>query len=303
MVTRYYTDDVVTLYHGDAATTLAQLEPSVANCIVTSPPYLGLRDYGVEGQLGAESSPSAYVEALLAVFRQARRVLADDGALWLNLGDAYSGGTTGQSNLAGLGARLGTGGGHKADSSKMPRARIASLAPKNLMGLPWRVAFALQDDGWVLRNDVIWSKPNAMPTSVTDRLGNRYEHIFLFSKAQRYWFDLDAIREPYDGDRTPSRRARTGHANKPNTIARPWGGLKQPQPNMEAAGVAHTAAHELGRNPGDVWTIATQPFPGAHFATMPPALAQRCVLAGCKPGGTVLDPFSEPHRFARTYAS
>jgi hypothetical protein len=219
-------------------------------------------------------------------------VLTDYGTLWLNLGDSYSSGTGGQSNLAELGARLGTGGGHKADSSKVPRARTTGIPPKNLMGIPWRVAFALQDNGWVLRNDIIWSKPNAMPTSVADRLGNRHEHVFLFSQAQHYWFDLDAIRQPYDGDRSPSRRARSGHANKPNTIARPWGGLKQPQPNMEATGVAHTAAHELGRNPGDVWTIATQPFPGAHFATMPPALARRCVLAGCEPGGIVLDPFS-----------
>ncbi|MCP2265008.1 DNA-methyltransferase [Promicromonospora thailandica] len=297
-MTPYYTDDAVTLYHGDAAATLAHLEPGSVSCIVTSPPYFGLRDYGVDGQLGAEHSPSAYVEALLAVFQQARRVLTEDGTLWLNLGDAYSSGTSGQSNLTEL-----TGGGQKADSSKTSRARVDSLPSKNLLGLPWRLAFALQDDGWVLRNDVIWSKPNAMPTSVTDRLGNRHEHLFLLSKAQRYWFDLDAIRQPYDGDRAPSRRARSGHANKPNTIARPWGGIKQPQPNMEATGTAHTAAHERGRNPGDVWTIATQPFPGAHFATMPPALARRCVLAGCKPGGTVLDPFSEPHRFARTYAS
>ncbi|WP_372434879.1 DNA-methyltransferase [Myceligenerans salitolerans] len=143
-----------------------------------------------------------------------------------------------------------------------------------------------------MRNDVIWSKPNGMPHSVTDRLNNRHEHVFLFSKAPRYWFDLDAIREKYDGGRAPSRRARSGHANKPNTIARPWGGVAAPQPLMEATGVAHTAVHERGRNPGDVWTIATQSYGEAHFATMPPALARRCILASCQPGGTVLDPFS-----------
>lgn len=234
----YFTDDSTTLYHGDAATVLATLPDGSADCIVTSPPYLGLRDYGVAGQIGAESSPAEYVAALVAVFREARRVLVDDGTLWLNLGDSY-------------------------DSAK------------NLLGIPWRVAFALQDDGWILRNDIIWHKSNAMPESVTDRLSNRHEHLFMLSKSQRYWFDLDPIREPHES--TPDRAG--GTALRGQKAIRPSG------PNSGAYS-------EGGRNPGDVWTIATQPFGGAHFATMPPALAERCVRAGCKPGGTVLDPFS-----------
>lgn len=234
----YFTDDSTTLYHGDAATVLATLPDGSADCIVTSPPYLGLRDYGVAGQIGAESSPAEYVAALVAVFHEARRVLADDGTLWLNLGDSY-------------------------DSAK------------NLLGIPWRVAFALQDDGWILRNDIIWHKSNAMPESVTDRLSNRHEHLFMLSKSQRYWFDLDPIREPHES--TPDRAG--GTALRGQKAIRPSG------PNSGAYS-------EGGRNPGDVWTIASQPFGEAHFATMPPALAERCVRAGCKPGGTVLDPFS-----------
>lgn len=234
----YFTDDSTTLYHGDAATVLATLPDGSADCIVTSPPYLGLRDYGVAGQIGAESSPAEYVAALVAVFHEARRVLADDGTLWLNLGDSY-------------------------DSAK------------NLLGIPWRVAFALEDDGWILRNDIIWHKSNAMPESVTDRLSNRHEHLFMLSKSQRYWFDLDPIREPHES--TPDRAG--GTALRGQKAIRPSG------PNSGAYS-------EGGRNPGDVWTIATQPFGEAHFATMPPALAERCVRAGCKPGGTVLDPFS-----------
>ena len=234
----YFTDDGTTLYHGDAAMVLATLPDGSADCIVTSPPYLGLRDYGVAGQIGAESSPAEYVAALVAVFHEARRVLADDGTLWLNLGDSY-------------------------DSAK------------NLLGIPWRVAFALQDDGWILRNDIIWHKSNAMPESVTDRLSNRHEHLFMLSKSRRYWFDLDPIREPHES--TPDRAG--VNALRGQVAIRPTG------PNSGAYS-------EHGRNPGDVWTIATQPFPGAHFATMPPALAERCIQAGCKPGGTVLDPFS-----------
>jgi DNA modification methylase len=153
------------------------------------------------------------------------------------------------------------------------------IPEKNLLGIPWRVAFALQDDGWILRNDIVWHKPNAMPESVTDRLSGRYEHVFLFSKSRRYWFDLDPIREvPTERKVQPSDFTKA---------AEPWG---------KGTGLAlHTGTrlpHDAGRNPGDVWAIPTQPFSAAHFAVMPVVLAQRCILAGCKPGGTVLDPFS-----------
>lgn len=280
--TPYYADQSVTLYHGDALAVARELPAAAANCIVTSPPYYGLRDYGVPGQYGREASPAEYVETMRALFAELRRVLADDGTLWLNLGDSYSGkpassrGECSAFAVRGVAAQQG-GGGY-----------VTGIPDKNLLGMPWRVAFALQEDGWILRNAIVWNKPNAMPESVTDRLSSRYEQVFMFSRAPRYWFDLDVIREQYDGDRALSRRARTGSTNKPNSVATPWG----VQTNLRATGERHTAEHPLGRNPGDVWDISTQPFPGAHFAVMPTALAERCVQAGCKPGGVVLDPFS-----------
>lgn len=233
----YFQDPQTTLYHGDALAVLRELPDRDVDCIVTSPPYFGLRDYGVDGQIGAEATPAEFVAAMVAVFREARRVLADDGTLWLNLGDSYGAG-------------------------------------KNLLGIPWRVALALQDDGWILRNEVIWNKPNAMPEPVKDRLASRHEHLFMLTKTPDYWFDLDPIREQYTGDRAPSRRARSGNVNKENSATAAWSG------------------EHSGRNPGDVWDIPTQPFPGAHFATMPLALAERCIRAGCHEEGVVLDPFS-----------
>lgn len=271
----YYQDERVTLWHGDAAATLAQLEPGSVDCVVTSPPYFGLRDYGVTGQIGAEPSPAEFVTALVDVFREARRVLADDGTLWLNLGDSYysgrgaAGGVDPKNPARRFGARAVDKGG--ADWAK----------PKDLLGIPWRAAFALQDDGWVLRNDIIWAKPNGMPESVGDRLASKHEHVFMLTKSTRYWFDLDPIREPH----APVSIARSGRRRL--TADRSQLGVGSPQTADPAQ-----AIHDGGKNPGDVWTISTQPFPGAHFATMPPALAERCVQAGCKPGGTVLDPFS-----------
>lgn len=268
----YYEDDYVTLYHGDALDVLETMDSGSVDCIVTSPPYFGLRDYGVDGQIGAETSPAEFVETLRAVFAEARRVLADDGTLWLNLGDSYAsdskwGGSTGGKYAAALHGSTRVGRGK----------RSAGLPDKNLIGIPWRVAFALQDDGWILRNDIIWHKPNAMPESVTDRLSTRHEHLFMFSKSRRYWFDLDPIREPVLHEYgTRERHAET------------WS-------NGSTGLVPHrgtTQAHENGRNPGDVWSIPTVPFPGAHFAVFPPAIPERCIQAGCKPCGTVLDPFS-----------
>lgn len=216
------------------------------------------------------------------LFSELRRVLADDGTLWLNLGDSYYSGR-------------GNPGPNSADEKQparrgwvrpQDRCGVSWATPKNLLGIPWRVAFALQDDGWILRNAIVWDKSNAMPESVKDRLSNRYELVFLFVKSLRNWFDLDAIREPHlDASRTarPDGKASKGWgANAPHPR---WG------PHM-ASGPDGVGQHELGRNPGDVWRIPTQPFPGAHFAVFPVALPQRCILAGCKPGGTVLDPFN-----------
>jgi len=284
-VTAYFAEHDVTLHRGHVLDVLPTLPAESVNCVVTSPPYYGLRDYGVEGQIGLEASPSEYVETMRAVFAEVRRVLRPDGVLWLNLGDSYSA-SAGVASSDGTTSTL-NGTHHHAiasDASRMPTRR--GDPPKNLLGVPWRVAFALQDDGWTFRNDVIWSKPNAMPESVTDRLSTRYEHVFLFSKSRRYWFDLDPIREPHStADRPLSER---GPQPDPGRWAA-GGGLGNRHRTSDAAGIGRGKG---GRNPGDVWEIATSPYPAAHFATFPPELARRCITAGCPPGGTVLDPFA-----------
>jgi site-specific DNA-methyltransferase (cytosine-N4-specific) len=268
----YYQDETITLHQGDSLDVARTLNSGSVDCIVTSPPYYGLRDYGNEGQYGLEESPAAYVETMRALFSELRRVLADDGTLWLNIGDSYYSGR-------------GNPGPNSADSKQgarrgWPRALDKPGQPwgqkKGLLGIPWRVAFALQDDGWILRNSIIWHKLNAMPESVTDRLSGRHENLFMFSKGQKYWFDLDPIRtEHAESTVAAASRARIPYAapeQRPNTKTR--------------------AMHKQGANPGDVWSINTQPFGGAHFAVMPQELARRAIVAGCKPSGTVLDPFS-----------
>jgi site-specific DNA-methyltransferase (cytosine-N4-specific) len=266
----YYRDEQVTLWLGDALDVLRGLQDESVDCIVTSPPYYGLRDYGVDGQYGLEATPAAYVETMRQVFAEARRVLAKDGTLWLNLGDSYYSGK-GEPTQPDL-----------KNPARRPGKRVLDgpsfgLPRKNLLGIPWRVAFALQDDGWTLRNEIIWEKPNSLPEAVTDRLSTRHEHVFLFSRSARYWFDLDAIREPYAApDRTPGATAfGARNASLPRTATK-----------------AYLGPEAAGRNPGDVWKIATKPYPEAHFAVMPRQLAERCIKAGCKPGGTVCDPFS-----------
>jgi len=243
-VITYYKDESVTLLLGDALAAARTLPDGSVDCIVTSPPYYGLRDYGVVGQYGTESSPTEYVDTMRKLFSELRRVLADDGTLWLNLGDGYGKG-------------------------------------KQLLGIPWRVALAMQGDGWKLKNDVVWNKTNAMPSSVTTRLTNRHEHVFLFTRSDTHHFDLDAIRQPYSDshiERSKYKQAASGpsRAGGGNTADRQAGVSLNPK----------------GKNPGDVWDIGTKGFKGAHFAVFPPSLAERCVTAGCKPGGTVLDPFS-----------
>ena len=307
MTTPYYEDDSVTLWHGDSLEVLRELPDASVDCCVTSPPYFGLRDYGEEGQYGLEASPAEYVETMRALFAEVRRVLADDGTLWLNLGDSYSsttsttGGYSDKSTLSGFTSpdtkgRLANGG---------PGVRIApGVPPKNLLGIPWRVAFALQDDGWILRNDIIWAKPNGMPESVTDRLSTKHEHMFMFSKSPRYWFDLDPIREPLapasmtrldqdlDGQMGSSRGNGGTHTMKAvgpkrKGLDEKWNASTGLRPHE-----GHRGSHEQGRNPGDVWNIPTQPFTESHFAVMPVTLASRAIQAGCKPAGIVMDPFS-----------
>jgi site-specific DNA-methyltransferase (cytosine-N4-specific) len=277
-VSVYYTDDAITLHHGDALDVLAGMPDRSVDCCVTSPPYFGLRDYGQDGQYGLEASPAEYVERMRGVFAQVRRVLADDGTCWLNLGDKYTGsGGNGNSGLSHSYAG-------DLEHIRPSRGALWSYEAKNLLGMPWRVAFALQADGWYLRNAIVWAKPNAMPESVTDRLSTRYELVFLLTKARRYWFDLDAIREPAaTADRKGDRRSYA-----PGSTSSMRNGEHQEM----TGSFAGLPLNENGRNPGDVWTVPTAPFAAAHFAVMPLALAERCIRAGCKPGGTVLDPFS-----------
>lgn len=285
MTEPYYADDTVTLLLGDALDQLRTLPDRSVDCIVTSPPYFGLRDYGTPGQYGLEETPTAYVETMRAVFAEARRILADDGTLWLNLGDSYS---SGQGALnTGFNQRWhgeGNSGQRKQEQGRPSRRRDgAEVPPKNLLMIPERVAMALQDDGWILRNKIVWHKTNAMPASVTDRMSNRYEHLFLLAKADRYWFDLDAIREPHT--MKPQRRATSASYRAP-------GGKGKNDGVHVVRDTQGSDGHPLGRNPGDVWSISTRPYPAAHFAVFPIDLPLRCIKAGCKPGGTVLDPFS-----------
>lgn len=273
----YYSDRQVRLYHGRALEVARELPSSSVDCIVTSPPYYNLRDYGIDGQYGLEATPAEYVENLRALFGELRRVLTGDGTLWLNLGDTFTtradasaGPTSGRSRPHVMPARTNT---------------TAALGRKQLLGMPWRVAFALQDDGWILRRDIVWEKPCAKPESVTDRPSSRHEYVFLLTKSPTYWFDLDAIREPHADTsikRTAAHRSPTGRAAREG---KPYVGAGQRETMR-----LDQMNHPRGRNPGDVWSIATVPFAHAHFAVMPPTLAQRCVVAGCKPGGTVLDP-------------
>lgn len=289
----YYQDDSVTLYHGDALNVLETMDSGSVDCIVTSPPYFGLRDYGVDGQIGAETSPAEFVETLRAVFAEARRVLADDGTLWLNLGDSYAsnasnnGGYSASSTLDGFTSSATKG--RRANEEGLRQRLNPGVPHKNLLGIPWRVAFALQDDGWILRNDIIWHKSNAMPESVTDRLSTRHEHLFMFSKKPRYWFGLDAIREPHEESSLYHQEVAR---RRPHAAGKSGAQIVPGQSAQSGMAAGRRELNPLGRNPGDVWTIATQPFPGAHFAVMPRALAERAIQAGCKPGGTVLDPFS-----------
>lgn len=258
---------------GQCIDALRSLDSESVQCCVTSPPYWGLRDYGEDGQIGLEKTPEEYVARLVEVFAEVRRVLRDDGVLWLNLGDSYASDTKGSG-----GAGKSTLGPNRdlqnIDLQKMePRRLNHGLKPKDLVGIPWRVAFALQADGWYLRSEVIWAKPNPMPESVRDRPTKAHEQVFLLSKSGRYFYDADAVKE----------RANDG--------ARKFNG--SPSYKAELGGIFTGKDHSSTdtRNKRSVWTIATQPFAGAHFATMPPELAETCIKAGSKVDDVVLDPF------------
>ena len=276
------------IHCGDSLEVLRTLPDASAQCCVTSPPYWGLRDYGHDGQIGLEETPAQYVARLVAVFAEVRRVLADDGVLWLNLGDSYASSGSRGDTKSGLNERT-KGKKYKTDKQGDKRGLVSSknlrsgLKPKDLVGIPWRVAFALQADGWYLRSDTIWHKPNPMPESVRDRPTKAHEYVFLLSKSARYFYDQDAIREQCTD---PEYRDRGKVRPRPEKAA-------QQATGFEIRGGLHN--QQCGRshkNARSVWTIPTQPYSGAHFAVMPPALADRCIKSGSRVGDTVLDPFS-----------
>lgn len=260
----------------DALAGLRQIESGTVDCCVTSPPYYGLRDYGVGGQIGLEKTPEEYIERLVEVFREVRRVLRDDGTLWLNIGDSYAGGGRGSGYSAKQDSNKGTIG--------MPKSIIPQgIKSKDLIGIPWMLAFALRNDGWYLRQDIIWQKPNPMPESVTDRCTKSHEYIFLLSKNSKYYYDNDAIKEK-------ANDKYAGRYNSPfNTGEKESSGEGRPDNASNTAGMKEYTGF---KNKRDVWTVTTKPFKGAHFATFPPELIRPCVLAGSRPGGIVLDPFA-----------
>ncbi len=310
---------------GDAIERLRTLDAESVHCVVTSPPYWGLRDYGtasweggdgecdhgkpnrnaetttmtggtatlesrhfyrdacgkcgarrVDMQLGLESTPEEHCFAMVDVFREVWRVLRNDGTLWLNYGDCYN--TNGQGKNA---ANFGKARCYPTYEKGQGRSRTSTLKPKDLVGMPWRVAFALQADGWYLRSDIIWAKPNPMPESVTDRPTKSHEYLFLMSKAGKYFYDADAVREDAEQTHIAERGNGVIRSNDLRTF-----GLTGPTGRTNPS-----CTHPAGRNLRDVWTIATHAYPGSHFATFPPSLVEPCIKAGCPEDGTALDPF------------
>ena len=266
---------------GDVRTRLSEISDQSVQSCVTSPPYWGLRDYGEADQIGLEQSPNEYVEQLVQVFREIKRVLRDDGTLWLNLGDSYASMRDSKSVPDSL--RTGEGTKVFGASNRNPSIlKAAGLKHKDLVGIPWRVAFALQSDGWYLRQDIIWAKPNPMPESVTDRCTKSHEYLFLLSKSARYYFDNQAIKEPGVSE-IGDAQIRFGGSK--------YGDSDDPK-HATKSGDVWVKPEDGLRNKRDVWTINTKPFKGAHFAVMPEALVEPCILAGSKEGDTILDPFS-----------
>ena len=283
-----------TIEVSDALDYLKSLPDESANCCVTSPPYWGLRDYKVDGQLGMERTPEEYVARMVAICAEVRRVLRKDGTLWINLGDTFWGGK-GQNGL------------HIA--TRPQDGRLPGMKPKDLVGIPWLVAFALRNAGWYLRQDIIWAKPNPMPESVRDRCTKAHEYIFMLSKSARYFYDAEAVAEagthhgtdarPFGsagGNRRDERRVytpptngtihRKGRTDKQRGHSRRHQGFNDRWDAMKRAGQCSGM-----RNKRSVWTVPTHPFSGAHFATFPPSLIEPCIKAGCPEGGVVLDPF------------
>lgn len=270
---------IIAIRNGDAVEELRRMDEESIDCCITSPPYYGLRDYGVDGQIGLEATPQEYIKKLVGVFREVRYVLKKRGTLWVNIGDSYSsqgGKQVAQTKWLVEGASDGQNGG---------KSRVAAngLKPKDLIGIPWMLAFALRDDGWYLRQDIIWHKPNPMPESVKDRCTKAHEYVFMLSKSQQYFYDSDAVSEPATyagrvitlGEKSLSK----GQANGAKVVA-------------SGNGCASSVLVKDTRNLRSVWILKTQPSQETHFATFPLTLPVTCMLAGCPERGTVLDPFA-----------
>ncbi|WP_122679961.1 DNA-methyltransferase [Pseudomonas viridiflava] len=294
---------------GDCIDMMRTLPDESVHTCVTSPPYYGLRDYGVEGQMGLEATPDEFVGALVSVMREVKRVLRDDGTLWLNIGDSYNArpGQRKQTDKAGSKQQSVRG------STAAPSRCVDSIKPKDLIGIPWRVAFALQADGWYLRQDIIWNKPNPMPESVRDRCTKSHEYIFLLSKSRQYYYDQDAVKEPvaassiarlaqdieqqHGSDRVPGKSNGSMKAVRARRDSFKRGDSKREQAIPGQSVGTHRPDREESaypldmRNKRSVWSVPTVGFKGAHFATFPPDLIRPCILAGAPRGGVVLDPF------------
>lgn len=267
----------------DAVTGLQHIPDESVDCCVTSPPYYGLRDYGAEGQIGLEKTPKEYIDRLIEVFREVKRVLKPEGTVWVNLGDSYAGSGKGAAQYPENAKKYkqGTSRGMLGAESttKLPK-HFDNIKAKDLIGIPWMFAFAMRDDGWYLRQDIIWAKPNPMPESVTDRCTKSHEYIFLLTKSPRYYFDAEAIKES----------ANAQYADRYKYVFNSGKAQEHFRPNG-ATNTEGIKEYSGKRNKRDVWTVTTKPFKGAHFAVYPPDLIEPCILAGCPEGGTVLDPF------------
>jgi DNA modification methylase len=270
----------IRILQGDVRERLAELPSDSFDCIVTSPPYWGLRDYGVRGQIGLEPTLTEYLDTMVDVCRDLRRVLEPSGTFWLNVGDSYAASGRG----GGGGSFQDRDVGTKITTANSRRMAAVGFKPKDLCMVPNRLAIRLQEDGWYVRSEIIWHKPNPMPESVTDRPTSSHEKIWLLTKAERYWYDADAVREPYN-EASVGRYAYALQGTAPTSNQMDGDTARREREK------AIRPPNPLGRNLRNVWSITTESFKEAHFATFPPELAERCIKAGCPVGGHVLDPF------------